>query len=183
MTVYISMLRGINVGGQKQVRMEILRSLYKDLGFTGVKTYVQSGNVIFESAEQNPAILVKQIEAQIEQSFGFTVAVFIRNCGEIQRILATNPFINNKNEDASKLHVSFLYQPSLEPAWSASQSLDTGPDEFAWGESVIYLYCPNGYGKTRLSNSFFEKKLGMPVTTRNWNTVNAIHKMAIEETH
>jgi uncharacterized protein (DUF1697 family) len=159
--------------------MEKLRGLYEELGFTNVRTYVQSGNVIFESPAQDPSELVKRIEQSIEHACGFHTEVFVRRPEELQRILAGNPFLNKRNEDASKLHVSFLYS---RPSATALDSLSapTGiADEYMPGEMDFYLFCPNGYGKTKLSNSFFERKLKVPVTTRNWNTVNALYKMAI----
>jgi uncharacterized protein (DUF1697 family) len=136
--------------------------------------------VVFESTEQDQFVLVKRIESQIKQACGYQVSVFIRQAQELRGILAGNPFINERNEDLSKLHVTFLYRISSEPWWSELATPRDTVDEFARGEMAIYLFCPNGYGKTKLSNSLFERKLGMPVTTRNWNTVNALYKMAIE---
>jgi uncharacterized protein (DUF1697 family) len=172
------MLKGINVGGQKQIRMESLRESYEGLGFSRVRSYVQSGNIIFESTDENPSILGKRIEAQIEQVYGYQISVFIRQAYEIQRILAGNPFINDGDADLSTLHVTFLYQSPPEAVSDKLTKPGNISDAFAIGESAIYLYCPNGYGKTRLTNSFFERRLGMPVTTRNWNTVNALYKIA-----
>jgi uncharacterized protein (DUF1697 family) len=180
MSTFISMLRGINVGIQKRLRMETLRGFYKELGFNSIRTYVQSGNVVFESAEQDQSKLVRLIEAKIEQTCGYPVQVFIRQADELQRILADNPFLNDRNEDPSKLHVTFLYRIPSEPWWSEFVPPRDTTDEFARTNKAIYLFCPNGYGKTRLSNSFFERKLGIPVTTRNWNTVNNLYSMAIE---
>ncbi len=181
MSVFISMLRGINVGAQKRLVMETLRGIYTQLGFTHVRTYVQSGNLVCECPEQDPASLTRLIEAQIEQTCGFRVEVFIRRPGEIQRILAGNPFLKDRNEDPSKLHVSFFYRAPSETGLSKLIAPDGISDEFVLGEMSVYLFCPNGYGKSKLTNSFFERKLGMPVTTRNWNTVNALYKMAVEE--
>lgn len=180
MSAFVSMLRGINVGGQKQIRMQTLRGIYEELGFTRVRSYVQSGNVIFESMEQDPSFLMKQIESRIELKCGFPVPVFIRQVHELGRILTGNPFIIDRNEDTSKLHVTFLYQAPPDTVWSKLVTPSDAPDEFAQGEMAIYLYCPNGYGKTRLSNSFFEQKLGVLVTTRNWNTVNALYDLVME---
>ncbi len=178
MNVYISMLKGINVGGQKQLRMESLRESYEGLGFSRVRSYVQSGNIIFESPEIEPSVLRKRIEAKIEQAYRCQISVFIRQPHEFQSLLAGNPFINDRDVDPSKLHVTFLYHVPSEPWWSEMASPRDSTDEFARSEMAIYLFCPNGYAKTRLSNSFFERRLGMPVTTRNWNTVNALYKIA-----
>jgi uncharacterized protein (DUF1697 family) len=180
MSVYVSMLRGINVGGQKQIRMESLRGIYEDLGLIRVRTYVQSGNVVFESTEPNKTVLAKLIESHIEQISGYNIPIFIRQTDELKRILAGNPFINDRDVDTRKLHVTFLYHVPSEPWWSEMASPRDTTDEFARSEMAIYLFCPNGYAKTKLSNGFFERRLGMPVTTRNWNTVNALYKMGID---
>ncbi len=181
MSTFVSMLRGINVGGQKRLRMENLREIYEGLGFKNVRTYVQSGNVVFESGEHDPSALVSRIEAQIQQACGFTTEVFIRQSSELQTILEGNPFIAERNEDPSKLHVTFFYRAPSEIVPSKLTPPDSIADELALTEMAVYLFCPNGYGKTKLSNSFFERKLGIPVTTRNWNTVNALYKMAVEK--
>jgi len=180
MSVYISLLRGINVGAQKMIRMESLRTTYEGLGLTHVRTYVQSGNVVFECPEEDPFRLARRIEIGLEHAYGDEVPVFIRQPEQLQQILANNPFLNDRHEDPSKLHVSFLYHIPSEPWWSELVPPRDIADEFARGELAIYLFCPNGYGNTRLSNSFFERKLGMPVTTRNWNTVNTLYSMTIE---
>ena len=180
MSLYVTLLRGINVGGKKMLPMETLRGIYAGLGFSGVRTYLQSGNVVFESAEQDQAGLVKRIEAHIEQACGYSVPVFIRQAAELRRVLAGNPYLTGRREDPSKLHVTFLYQAPPEEVWSRLVAPGDTADEFAKGEMAVYLFCPNGYGKTRLSNSFFERKINLPVTTRNWNTVNALYKMMLE---
>ena len=179
MSTWISLLRGINVGGQKRLRMETLRAIYAELGFNNIRTYVQSGNVIFESQEQDQVKLHQRIEVRIEQACGYPIKVFILQPAELDRILNGNPFVH-RNEDLSKLHVTFLYLTPTDVAWGKITSPGNISDEFAPGEMAVYLFCPNGYGKTRLSNNFFERKLGMPVTTRNWNTVNALSNMAAE---
>jgi uncharacterized protein (DUF1697 family) len=180
MKAFISMLRGINVGGQKTIRMEELRSLYEELGFDHIRTYVQSGNVVFNSAEQEAAKLAKRIEEHIKQSYGFSVPVFMREAHDLERILANNPFLKGRNEDPSKLHVSFLYKAPEGIDWSNLNIQHDEADEFSIGEQEIYLFCPNGYGKSKLSNTMFERKLNMLLTTRNWNTVNALYSMAVE---
>ncbi len=180
MTTYVSLLRGINVGAQKSLPMETLRGIYTGLGFTNVRTYVQSGNVVFDSQDQNRSELVSRIEAHIEHTCGYHVELFIRQSDEIQRILTHNPFLTVRNEDPDKLHVSFYYQAPSEIVLGKLTSPSGTTDEFALAEMAVYLFCPNGYGKTKLSNSFFERKLGIHVTTRNWNTVNAMYRIAVE---
>jgi uncharacterized protein (DUF1697 family) len=174
------MLRGINVSGQKKIRMAELRSLFESLNLVNVKTYVQSGNVVFDSTEQDASELAKLIKAQIEQFFGYAVSVFIREPKDFQRIIANNPFSNERNEDPARLYVTFLYSPPSKTKLSNLVIPNDGADEFFVGEKEIFLFCPNGYGRTKLSNNFFEKKLNVPATTRNWKTVNALHNMVIE---
>jgi uncharacterized protein (DUF1697 family) len=178
MNTYISMLRGINVSGQKKIRMADLQKLFETSGLANVQTYLQSGNVVFDSPEPDTARLRERIEAQIEAAFGYQVSVFIRDAEDFRRIIAGNPFLSQRNEDPDKLHVTFLNRAPSPAAWDASKAPESETDEFARGEKEIYLFCPNGYGRSKLSNSFFERKLGMPATTRNWRTVNALYEMA-----
>jgi len=176
-SAYVSLLRGINVGGHKPLRMDSLREAYERMGLSMVSSYLQSGNLIFESDQPDRLRLTRQIEAGIEQECGYPLKVFLRQVDELRVILDGNPFLTGRSEDRSKLHVTFLYQLPDETTWEKLLAPAVIRDEFAPGESAIYLFCPQGYGKTKLSNSFFERRLGMPVTTRNWNTVTAVYEM------
>lgn len=180
MNTYISMLRGINVGAQKTIHMAELTRLYQALDFASVKTYLQSGNVVFESAEPDAGRLAAAIEAQIERTFGFKVSVFLRTPADFQSLIAGNPFLAERKEDPTRLHVTFLYRPVGEAEISRLKRPKTDADEFVAGTKEIYLFCPNGYGRTKLSNGYFEKILGLPATTRNWNTVQALYMLAEE---
>jgi uncharacterized protein (DUF1697 family) len=180
MNTQISMLRGINVSGQKKIKMDELKRLYEELGFNRVRTYVQSGNVVFEGPEQDTAKLAEMIGDQIEHVFGYSVEVFIRDRQDFRRILDSNPFLDRPGAQPNRLLVTFLYRPPDE-AKKGKLILPAGSrDEYAFGEQEIYLYCPDGYGRSKLSNNFFEAKLGMSATTRNWNSVNALYEMAGE---
>lgn len=180
MNTFISMLRGINVSGQKKIRMEELRNLYQSLNLVNVETYVQSGNVVFDSTWPDASELAGLIEAQIEGSFEYSVPVFVRNTHDFQRIVHGNPFLNERDEDPAKLYVTFLYNTPSESRLSSLAIPDNETSEYSIGEDEIFLFCPDGYGRTKLSNSFFERKLGVLATTRNWKTVNALYKMANE---
>jgi uncharacterized protein (DUF1697 family) len=175
---YIALLRGVNIGGKKLMRMEDLRHIFLGSGFRSARTYLQSGNVVFQSANGNIQELTQWIEAKIEQVFGYHASVFLLKRQAISKILLDNPFINDRNEDPSKLYVTFLYQAPLQDQWAGLTPPSGTTDEMAIGEGVIYLWCPSGYGKTRLSNHFFESKLGVLATTRNWNTVKALCDLA-----
>jgi uncharacterized protein (DUF1697 family) len=180
MNTFISMLRGINVSGQKKIRMVDLRALYESLNLVDVETYLQSGNVVFDSTEGDASKLAELVEAQIEKTFGYAVPVLIRDPSDFLRIINGNPFLNERNEDSARLYVTFLYRSPSESTVS-DLAIPTGEAaEFAIGDKEIFLFCPNGYGRTKLSNNFFERKLDVPATTRNWKTVNALFKMASE---
>jgi uncharacterized protein (DUF1697 family) len=180
MTVYISLLRGINVGGSKILSMDTLCELYVGLGFSHIRTYLQSGNVIFDSHEEDQLQLARQIESKIEQAFNFHVNVFIRQVQELQHIITGNPFLGQVQADTNKLHVSFLYTLPAETAWSKLVIPANIPDKLVRGDMVIYLYYPNGYARAKISTSHLEKLLGAPITNRNWNTVIALYKIADE---
>jgi len=180
MSRYISLLRGINVGGQKIVGMQTLREIFTGLGFAGVRTYLQSGNVVFESPDVNQSGLARRIEAGLEQALGYQVRIFLRREEQLKDILTNNPFLTEGIEDKRILHVSFLYQEPGESTWDRLVVPVGIPDKYNRGNTVIYLYYPNGFAKSRLPTSFFEKALGVPITDRNWNTVEALYKMVID---
>jgi len=178
MKKYISMLRGINVSGQKKIKMTDLKSLYESLGFDNVQTYIQSGNVIFESSILDVEKLKRNIEQNIEKTFGFSVSVIIRSNDEFESIINRNPFIGQRStEDDTKLLVTFLTDAPPESIANAIQQFVTKPEALEVRGKEIYLHCPNGYGKSKLSNRFLERKLGVKATTRNWKTVKKLYDL------
>jgi uncharacterized protein (DUF1697 family) len=177
MATYVAMLRGINVGPGKIVKMERLRALFGVLGFDDVRTYVQSGNVVFESEQKSPTGLSNKIEEKIQRDFGFTVPVLVKTSKEIEQIVSDNPLVKEKGIDRSKLHITFLSDAPPKTAVKALEPLATGRERFRILNRAIYLYCPDGYGNTKLSNNAIEKKLSVVATTRNWRTVNALLEM------
>ena len=178
MMTYIAMLRGINVGHGKVVKMERLRTLFATLGFGEVRTYVQSGNVVFQSERKSSAELTRTIEAKIQRDFGFTVPVLIKTSTELAQIVRDNPLLKVKGIDVSKLHVTFLSNAPPKTAAKALEDLATTRERFRILNREIYLYCPDGYGKSKLANNTIEKKCSLVATTRNWRTVSALLKMA-----
>lgn len=180
MTTYISMLRGINLGSHNRIKMESLRTSLATLGFERVRTYVQSGNAVFCCADVPTSKLSEKIERQILKDLGLTVPVISRTADEMKRTIHKNPFLKQDGIDSSKLHVTFL---SEDPAQSAIKKLDTladGADQFHCSAKAIYLYCPGGYGETKLSNHAFERLLSVRATTRNWKSVNNLYQMAAD---
>ena len=180
MPIYIAMLRGINVGGKKIVRMEKLRISFEALEFGRVRTYVQSGNVVFEAERASPDDLSKTIAEKISKDFGFPIPVVVRTSDEMGKIVGGNPFLNERELDLSKLHVTFLAALPAKNAKERIDALNAGPDQFRIRGREIYLYCPDGYGRTRLSNNAIEKALSVGATTRNWKTVSTLARVSSE---
>lgn len=179
---YIALVRGINVGGRKIIKMDQLRESFKAMGLEKVKTYVQSGNVIFKASGKSAEILSREIQERILRDFGFSVSVIVVSPEEMNRAIKGNPFLRKKGIDASKLHVTFLSQAPERSALKALEAVPAKPDEFRHSEKAIYLHCPNGYGKTKLSNNTLERVLSVRATTRNWRTVNKLYEMSMEQT-
>lgn len=179
MSTYISMLRGINVSGQKKILMPELKALYEGFGFSKVITYIQSGNVIF-STEHNASTLALStlIEKAILQKYRFNVPVIIRTIDEMQAVINANPFTKEAGQMTEKLYVTFLDDEPALNAFDKINPFDFLPDKFKFYNREIYLDCAAGYGATKLSNSFFENKLKLKATTRNWNTVKKLLELA-----
>ena len=177
MSAYIAMLRGINVTGRNSIKMEQLRELCDRLDFQKVETYVQSGNIVFEAKTESPVLLSKRISESILDSFGFETPVIVRTSKEMQNVVADNPFLKEKDIDSSKLHVTFLREIAQKGSLKTLEKLATGQDRFHTASREIYLYCPEGYGRTKLSNNAIEKSLSVTATTRNWRTTNTLLEM------
>jgi uncharacterized protein (DUF1697 family) len=177
MQVYISLLRGINVGSARQIDMKSLSVLYESLGFTNVVTYIRSGNVIFESADKDLLEMKQIIEEGIIKAFGFAVSVIIRTIQDFQNIIENNPF---QKEDLKKVHAAFLSDVPKNPSFKDFDSVKDSSEKYFMspGGKEIYLYYPNGVAKTKMSNLFLEKKLNVIATTRNWSTVLKLLEMA-----
>lgn len=178
MPVYIAMLRGINVSGHKPVKMDALRAAFEALGFGSVKTYVQSGNVVFQAPKTSEAGLTAKIAKKILADFGYDVSILIRTPTELAAVLKRNPFAIHAGSDEGRLYVTFLSQSAPKGAGELLQPLATAAEQIAVDGREVFLYCPNGYGNTKVSNTAIEKKLSQPATTRNWRTVNALLEMA-----
>jgi len=178
MTTYISILRGINVSGQKLVIMDALKNMYEKLRFENIQTYVQSGNVIFSSEQNDVKNLELTISTQIKSDFGFEVPVIVLNVETLKTIIEDNPFTKDTSKDISFLHVTILAENTI--LFDKESILDKkqSNEEIEFTSRAIYLYCPNGYGKTRLNNNFLETKLKVSATTRNWKTTTELLKLA-----
>lgn len=176
--VYIALLRGINIGPHKRMKMEKLRACCESLGFKEVKTYIQSGNVVCRAGKLSSEAVAKKIEAQIEKDFGFSADVIARTGEEMKQILNGNPLLKEPGVDASKLHVVFL---SVAPSAQAIKKLEaivTAPDEIRHKGEEIYFYFPNGVSGSSIWKHNLDRVLGVSGTMRNWRTINTLYEMA-----
>ncbi|MGD9899957.1 MAG: DUF1697 domain-containing protein [Calditrichaceae bacterium] len=176
---YISLLRGINVSGHKKIKMADLRAKYESLGLKNVITYIQSGNIIFDAESPDRTGLKKEIEKAIEQRYKFHVPIEIRTVGEIENIIRNCPFgLVDPVVEGTILSVTFLSSEPSEKRVSEIQNFADASEKLVVNGNEVYLYSPNGYGKTKLSNAFLEKKLGVAATTRNWKTVHKLYELS-----
>jgi len=176
---YVSILRGINVGGHKKIIMTELKSLYISLGFQNTQTYIQSGNVIFESEAQKEVDLIYRIEKAIEQKYKFKVPVMIRTNPEISDIIKNCPFGKiDPEKEGTKVLVTFLSAIPTKESANKIQRYVNAPEKMVIIGKEMYFYFPNGYGKTKLSNVLFERHLGVRATSRNWKTVIKLHELS-----
>jgi uncharacterized protein (DUF1697 family) len=171
MSRYAAMLRGINVGSHKRISMADLRRIFDSMGARNVETYVQSGNVAFDGLSGARADLAAKIRESIGADLGHDVAVVLRTHAELAAVIGTRPFGDASEE---RLYVTFLAETPELSRLRALTNAGFEPDEFKVRGTEVYLQVPNGYGRSKLSNEWFEKKLGVTATTRNWRTVTAL---------
>ena len=175
--VNVALLRGINVGGKNKLPMKDLATMFVDAGCNDVRTYIQSGNVLFRAEPTLNEDISSLISASILSRFGFRVPVVTRTSRELQEIVQANPFMEHSAEP-DKLHVAFLSEAPDQVKVTALDVNRSVPDEFAVLGSEVYLYCPNGLARTKLTNSYFDSTLSTISTMRNWKTVLRLLDMA-----
>lgn len=178
MEIYISLLRGINIG-KKQIPMKELKAMYESLGFKNVQTYIQSGNVLFQYKKTKTDKLSQMVEKKVEETFGFDVRVLHLTIPDIEAVISENPFI--RQAAMEKVYVAFLITPPTdEERLKKLNETDVAPDKFAVTDRAIYIYCDKGYGITKINNNFFEARLKVFATTRNRNTTLKLCELAKE---
>ncbi len=175
MPTYIALLRGINVGGNRKIPMSDLRALFDELGHTDVRTYIQSGNVVFTAKAGPPARVRAAIEKAIAGAFGFEVTILLRTPAELATAVEHNPF-------GAAAYVTFLETAADAKKVEAIDPAPFAPDEFAVHGREVFLHCPNGYGTTKLNNGLFERRFAARATTRNWKTVTTLLELARTKT-
>ncbi|MBC7552742.1 MAG: DUF1697 domain-containing protein [Taibaiella sp.] len=173
MTRYVALLRGINVAGQKSVKMDALKTLFTANDFSNVATYIQSGNVFFDAAEEETGCLTQRIESMLKESLGFHVTTIVRKQAEIEKVIAANPYSESVTDENLKVYVCFLSALPEPEKIPPMKSVLVGGEDFTVIDRELYLITP-AYGNTKLSNSYIEKKLALQSTARNWATVNKL---------
>ncbi|HIA05698.1 MAG TPA: DUF1697 domain-containing protein [Flavobacteriales bacterium] len=173
----IAMLRGINVGGQKKIRMDELRNYLEKENFHDVETYIQSGNIVFKSAETIDE-LQGSIESHIKKYFGFDVPVIVKKPADFEYVLNNCPFLKDAGKDVSKIYLTFLNREPDADCIGKLAEADYSPEEYVVDGANIFFYAAHGYGKGKMNNNFFENKLKVSATTRNWKTVKKLAEMA-----
>ena len=174
MTAFVSFFRGINVGGHNRVTMTHLKALHESLGLKQVATYIQSGNVVFHH-EMDATHLKRQIEAHFEETFGFRAEVVVRTLDELNALIENNPFEGHADKELKWIVVFFLAEAPHEAA--ALLQTYIGPEEIHIIGKELFVYYPEGMGRSKLTSSLIERKLKTVGTARNWNTVVQVHKM------
>ena len=181
MAIYVALLRGINVGGKNKIKMADLKAAFEELGFSGVQTYIQSGNVLFESNEGEEA-LVKRIENKLEDAFGFPIPVILRTSVELEQLIAGCPFSEEEvreaeaASDAESLYVGLLTQPPAQERIESLSAYKSQTDKFSLIGRDVYLLFHDSIRNSKLAAN--RHKLKIPLTTRNWKTLNKLVQMA-----
>ncbi len=178
MNLYIGLLRGVNVGGNNKLKMDVLRALCAELGFEDPRTYLQSGNVVFGSAKTDAAGVAHSLERAIEARCGFHSDVVLRTAAEMRAVVERNPFAARADVEPAKLAVSFLAADPGAEAWARVEALKVEPEEMHHTAREMYVYFPNGQGRTKFPFAAVDRALKIPLTARNWNTVTALLAMA-----
>ena len=174
MPVIVSMLRAVNVGGRNKIKMEDLKALYVSLKLRDVQTFIQSGNVVFRTDDKDLVKLAERIEKAIEKRFGFRPPVILRTAEEMRGVVARNPFAKRKDLDPRRLLVVFLAaEPDREGSKKVS-ALQTKPEELRISGREVFIYFPDGMGRTKLPWTTIDKMLKTVGTARNCNSVNKL---------
>jgi len=181
MTTHLALLRGINVSGHNMMKMDALKTMLESIGFTNVRTYLQSGNVFVDTEEESASKVGFMIKQEIFKVFGHEVAVIVITKEDLQLCFKNSPYIKEKDIDTKKLYVAFVSTALKSENINDLKISQFKPDEASIDGNRIFIKYAVGAGKTRLEGKYIEKKLNVIVTMRNWNTVTNLLKMYSEE--
>ena len=178
MTTYLALLRGINVSGKNPVPMAKLKDTFAGLGFAEVKSYLQSGNVVFQTKKKtSPAKLAGEIESAISRDFGHEVSVLVLTADQLDAIASHNPLWPKSGGEETHFHATFLFGPVSKATFDSLKLPAAEGERAVLAKDAILLHCPHGYGRTKLNNAWFERALKVRATTRNWRTVLALRDL------
>jgi len=167
--------------GHNSIKMTDLAALYNALGFIHAETFIQSGNVIFSTGKDRPAAdLAYEIETAIHTRYGYDVPAMIRTVPEMNSIISSNPYLAEPGFDPAKMAVIFLHDEVTESQIQKVADVNYPPDKFKIIRNEIYTFCPNGFGRTKIYTNFFEKKMKVTGTARNWKTITTILELALK---
>lgn len=178
-SMFVALLRGINVSGKRTIHMADLRTSLQAMGCQAVRTYLQSGNVVFEAEEIGAEVLAIRIKAMILADFGHEVEVLVLGVEAFREIIVANPLSPAGAEEGKLFHATLLFEPVSKAAFDRLAMPQQGQERVVLIGKTVFLHCPHGYSKTKLNNSFFEKKLLVPATTRNWRSMLAILDLCV----
>lgn len=173
MTTYLALFRGINIGGHNKLPMRELATLLEEVGYKNVITYIQSGNVVFDSSSRSRSRITDDISLAVSNRFGFAPKVMLLTAQELQDAIAHNPF---PSDDGKALHFLFLETQPDNPKIERLNAVKANSEAFMLGDKVFYLYAPEGVGRSKLAVSV-ERCLGVAATGRNWSTVSRLASM------
>ena len=174
---YVALLRSVNIGGYGRINMNDLRASFEKLGSADVITYIQTGNVLFSTPSKSEPKIVGAIEERLDEDFGESPAVILRNVPELLRIGKASPYARS-GANPSRHHVTFLATPPTAAILAAFELPPSGKDELVIDGREVYVHTPNGYAETKYTGTFLERRLGVVGTTRNWNTVTKLCELA-----
>jgi len=173
---YIALLRGINVGGNTMIKMTELKSTFETLGFKNVVSHINSGNLAFDSSKVAEEKLVSKIEAAIKKDFGLDIQVMVRDQATIESVLANNPF-DGEYETHKQMHVLFMKGEMPKDKQALLKAAETDDEKFAIIGREIFALLKGGVANSLLGKGFIEKKLKVPITGRNWRTVEKLAEL------
>ena len=177
---FVALLRGVNVSGKNKLFMGDLQTCLQKLGFAEVNTYLQSGNVVFDTVERDTEKLSATLMQRIKVDLGLDVVVLVISAKELYVMIASNTLIPLSGGDEKLFHATFLAEPVSSVKFEELELPSVAEERAILQGRAVLLHCPHGYGKTRLNNSYFERKLGVAATTRNWRTVLALQALCKE---
>lgn len=174
---YLALLRGVNVSGKNPLKMNEFKLFLEGKKFENVKTYIQSGNIIFDYPKENSGKIAKHLKELIADKYSYDIPVIVIKMNQLKDIITNNPYPEYANNEPTKVLVSFFSNQPLEESVQRFNSKVYATEKYELNDTFLYLYCLNGYGKAKINNNFIEAKLKVDATTRNWKTILKLYEL------